>query len=158
MKKNLNYILVVVLILSVFGLFSGCTNRLADLTVVSTKNVEIGAKYKKLRKYEGVDKNVLILFIPIGFPNMEEAVDKCIEKGKGVLLTDAVVKRTIWWAILYGEDYFTVTGDVWVKAELGDLINPDIELFELRANQSNLELVSVSDPENVLKVTYYFEN
>lgn len=158
MKKSLLYFLIIIFLSSGACLFTGCTDRMADLTIVSTKNVELGAKYKKLKKSEGIDKNIYVLFIPIGMPNMEEAVDNCIENGKGVLLTDAVIKRTFWWALLYGENYYTVTGDVWVKADLGDLNNPDIELFELRAESSGLELVSLLVPDNVVKVSHYFEN
>ena len=48
-----------------------------------------------------------------------------------------------------------VTGDVWGKADMGDLIsNPDVELFELHAGSSGFELVSVTNPENVVKINY----
>lgn len=159
MKKYFIYLIAASVFFTFSGLLSGCTQRIMDFTVISTKNVEVGAKYKKLKRVEGEDKTIWVLFIPIGSPNLEEAVDDCLKKGKGILLTDGVIKRTDWWAILYGEMAFTVIGDVWEKADVGDLNNPDIELFELRTNSSgSFELVSTEDPENVLKVTHYAEN
>ncbi|MCB0728576.1 MAG: hypothetical protein R3A12_19390 [Ignavibacteria bacterium] len=157
MKKNLNYFMVLIVILSGIG-FSGCTEQLANLSLVTTEKVEIGGKYKKLKSSEGIDKKIWILFIPIGVPNVGRAVEDCIANGNGVLITDAVLTRTSWWFLLYGENDFTIKGDVWGKADVGDLNNPDIEIFELRGNMNDLELVSLTYPDNVVKVSHYIEN
>lgn len=159
MKKHLTNTLIVTVFFTFSCIITSCTQRIMDFTVISTKNVEIGAKYKKLNRVEGEDKTIYVLFVPIGTPNLEEAVDDCLKNGKGIILTDGVIKHTNWWALLYGEMAYTVIGDVWAKADMGDLNNPDIELFELRAGSSgSYELVSTKDSENVLKVTHYIEN
>ena len=138
-----------------FGLFVGCSQRIADFTFVSTRNVDIGGKYKKIARYSGSDSRIDVLTIPFGIPDLKQAVDNCIEAGGGELLTDAVVDFNQWTAIVYGQRKYVVTGDVWGKAEMGDLLsNPDVEIFELHAGASGFELVSVTNPANVVKIDY----
>ncbi len=138
------------------GLFAGCSQRIADFTFISTRNVDIGGKYKKIARYSGSDSRPDILTIPFGIPDLKQAVDNCIEAGKGELLTDAVVDFTQWTAIVYGRRMYTVTGDVWGKPDLGDLFpNSDVELFELHAGASGFELVSMTNPANVFKVEHF---
>lgn len=68
----------------------GCSYRLADLTVVSTKNVYAeGADLTKLPQRQGVEAKD-VGFLGIG-ANIEDAVDKALEKGQGNLMIDAVV-------------------------------------------------------------------
>ena len=152
MKK----ILIVSLSLAIVAMvFSGCTQRIGDFTLISTKNVDIGGKFKKLERYTGVDSKPMILGIPLGYPNLQQAVDNCIEAGKGDLLTNAVLEFSGWTIILYGEQKYNVKGDVWVKASTSDLYNPHIELYELRANNAGYQLVSILDPNKSIKVDYF---
>lgn len=62
-----------------FGLFllSGCTIRMVDFTVISTKNARVPSVEKGPRT-EGKDCVVVFLF-PWGIPNMKEAIDNAIE-------------------------------------------------------------------------------
>lgn len=133
----------------------GCTQRIGDFTLMSTKNVEIGGKYKKLdQRFEGIDSKPMILTIPLGTPDLKQAVDNCIEAGKGELITNAVVESSFWTAIVYGEMKYIVKGDVWVKASTSDLMNPSIQLFELLPGTEGYQLVSVNDPSQTVKVSY----
>lgn len=71
----------------------GCTIRTADLTLVATQNVP--ALTGDVRgAFEGSDCKVF------GVVNLEEAIDRAIEKGNGNALKDAV---------LYLENYPFVT-------------------------------------------------
>ena len=93
----------------------GCTHRLTDFTVISTKNYPIEYSNVELKKaperVKGVDRAHWILFFPTGFPNMKEAIDRAIEKYPGAVgLSDGVVKSKSWWAILYGQDSYIVEG------------------------------------------------
>lgn len=136
--------------------FIGCSQRVGDFTLISTKNVDIGGKYKKLdERYAGEDSRGDILGIPLGMPNLKTAVDNCIEAGNGELLTNAVIDASYWTAIFYGERKYTVTGDVWVKASISDLVNPNEVLFELKSNSHSFVLVSTTDPAKVIKVDYF---
>ena len=107
------------LVLLSFTAFVGCTQRIGDFTMISTKNV-----------------------------------DNCIESGKGDLLTNAVIESTFWWAIVWGEQKYTATGDVWVKAGTSDLLESGIRLYELQGTPSGYQLVSTSDPSQSVKVDY----
>ena len=152
MRKSL--VLTPVLFI-MFGLFAGCSQRIADFTFISTKNVDIGGKYKKMSRCTGSDSRIDVLTIPLGIPDLKQAVDNCIEAGNGELLTNVVIDFTQWTAIVYGQRKYVVTGDVWAKADVGDLLShPGVELFELHAGPSGFELVSVTDPANVVKIAY----
>jgi len=131
--------------------FQGCTQRIGDFTLISTKNVEIGGKYKMVKRAEGEDKTFMFFF-PFGMPNLKTAVDRCIENGAGDLLTNSVINFTN--PILIGPFGYGVTGDVWAKATVGDLMNGDIELYDLRAGVHGLELISLKDQAKHIDVAY----
>lgn len=110
---------------------------------------------RKLDGTTGSDSRPDVLTIPIGRPDLKQAVDNCIEAGKGELLTDAVVDFVQWTAIVYGQRTYTVTGDVWGKPDMGDLrSDPDVELFELHASAVGFELVSTRNSANVVKIDH----
>jgi hypothetical protein len=150
----------IIVLLSLFAFavtsFIGCSQRIGDFTLISTKNVDIGGNYKKLNdRFEGEDSRGEILAIPLGIPNLKTAVDNCIEAGDGELLTNAVIDFSYWTVIFYGERKYTVTGDVWVKASTSDLLNPSEEIFELKTNSHGFQLVSLTEPTKVIKVDYF---
>jgi hypothetical protein len=151
MKNKLWVLLIAVIAIS---LLSGCSQRVGDFTIVSTKNVEIGGKYKKLdSRFKAEDRKPMILGIPIGIPNLKTAVDNCIEAGKGELLTNAVLDASFWTIFFFGEQWYTATGDVWARSEIAQ---DGEELFELAYSPTGYELVSLSDPLNRIKVDYQF--
>lgn len=122
--------------------FAGCSQRIGDFTIVSTKNYERGVNYKMLGRMEGDDKVLLIIGIPLGVPNLKSAVDRAIEAGNGVYLANAVIDYGGWNAILVGKVGYTVTGDVYGTAERGDLNDPNIELFHLEHGEGGLVMKS----------------
>ncbi|WP_312963911.1 hypothetical protein [Stutzerimonas nitrititolerans] len=73
---------------------SGCTVRVADMTVGSTKNYNLNAaKFVKGPRVIGEDSYPVIL-VPLGIPNMKTAIDKAIEKDKcAVGLSDLVISQ-----------------------------------------------------------------
>jgi hypothetical protein len=150
-----NLVILLCIVGLIIPVFVGCTQRVGDFTIISTKNVELGAKYTKLDRFQGVDSKPDILFIPLGVPDLKQAVDNCIEAGKGELLTNAVVESGYWTVIVYGERKYTVTGDVWAKASSSDLLNPNIELFELQVGTTGFILSSTADPTQKVKVDYF---
>lgn len=112
MKKAALFSLVFAMML----LSSGCTQRLTDFTVISTKNVPIGGYdqtklVKGTTRVKGEDCAHMILFIPTGTPNMKEAIDRAIESTPGAIgLVDGVVKSSFWYALLYGKNKYIVEG------------------------------------------------
>lgn len=101
-------------IMIVFLLFSSCSQRIVDFTIISSKNVPItnkGTNFQKANnRVKGVDSKLCILFIP-GTPNMKEAIDRAIEKYPGaVALTDGVIYNKAWSCLLFGQNKYIVEG------------------------------------------------
>ncbi|MBS1904568.1 MAG: hypothetical protein JSS75_12745 [Bacteroidetes bacterium] len=144
MTKNLK-LLAIVFILA--GFIGGCTQRIGDFTVISTKNcnVETGGKFVKKGSFEGDDIAWIIIFIPTGSPNLKTAVDRCIEAGDGDLITNVVLSATNWY-FLVGQVGYTVKGDVWRAASRSDIDNPNVEKFTLVNTNDGKQLVSDKDP------------
>jgi hypothetical protein len=75
--------------------FSGCTTRLVDFTMISTKNIDLSrsADFRRAQqRVKGKDEAMIIIFIPTGVPNMKEAIDRALESVPGaVALVDGVV-------------------------------------------------------------------
>lgn len=93
-----------------------CTHRLTDFTVISTKNIPIGEGVhtdfqKGTKRVKGTDVAHTVLCLPLGFPNMKEAIDKAIEEIPGAIgLVDGVVKSSGWTCLLYGQNKYIVEG------------------------------------------------
>ena len=103
---------------------SGCSQRVLDFTVVSTKNVDLskGADFKRgPTRVKGEDTRSIIVFVPTGQPSAKTAMDKAIESVPGaVALTDGVITAHWWWIpYIYGQNKVEVEGT--------PLIDPNIE-------------------------------
>jgi hypothetical protein len=90
---------------------SGCTRRVADFTIMSTKNIDLtrGADFKRADvRTEGEDTKHIIIFIPTGEPNAKEAADRAIERIPGAIaLLDGVVESEFFYfPYIYG--YMTI--------------------------------------------------
>lgn len=60
------------------ALLSGCVTRITDFTVISTKNVNVAFAAKANTRVTGTDC-VYVVLIPLGMPNLKEAIDRAIE-------------------------------------------------------------------------------
>ena len=109
------------LLLGCFVMLGGCTFRVADLTLVSTKNVDLNNTSLDARK--GTREKgehcafALLGLIPLGIPNLEEAVDEALEKGKGNIMVDQVTYSTGAYYILLSQSCIEVEGTVLNVAE-----------------------------------------
>ncbi len=96
-------------------LLGGCSHRLFDVTLISSKNVPLGQEVtlkQADQRVTGVDSKGMILTFPLGIPDVKEAVDDAIEKYPGaVALSNAVVKSKGWNAIFYGKTKYVVEGN-----------------------------------------------
>lgn len=93
----------------------GCTRRITDFTIISTKNMDLSQTSGFTRGSErvtGEDKASIIVIIPTGEPDLKEAIDRAIESTPGAVgLVDGVV-RYKWFYIpyIYGETTYEVEG------------------------------------------------
>ena len=104
------------LLLATLLIANGCSIRTADLTLVSTKNIDLSdtrldAKLGKRQTAEDCVFSILGL-IPLGVPNMKTAVDKALEAGKGNVMIDEVTWIEGYYFILVGESCIKVEGTV----------------------------------------------
>lgn len=104
--------------LLMFGCFiaSGCTQRVADLTVASTKNINIAGDSHRAdvtERVTGEDKVAIVAFIPTGRPNIKEALDRAIEKRPGAVgLSDVTLSTKFYYIpLLYGEIGYVIEGN-----------------------------------------------
>ena len=103
---------VVLAVIAASAVMSGCTVRVADMTVASTKNYNINSsKFVKGARVIGEDNYPVIIF-PTGIPNMKTAMDHAIQKDEcAVGLTDVVMSQ-LNHSFLFGMIGFRVEGDL----------------------------------------------
>ena len=114
-QKKMCLLLVVASFMCLFS--TGCTQRMIDFTISSTKNVDLSnaASFKRgTVREEGIDTKHIIIIFPTGVPNMKEAVDRAIEKVPGgVALVDGVISHKYFYIpYIYGQNSFVVEGTV----------------------------------------------
>lgn len=120
MKEILKTMGVVFVLLS----FSGCTTRLVDFTMISTKNIDLSrsADFKRAKqRVTGKDEAMIIIIIPTGVPNMKEAIDRALESVPGaVALVDGVVYQEAFWFII-GTSSYVVEGTPIIDTTLASI-------------------------------------
>ena len=92
----------------------GCTRRMIDFTVISSKNVDLGDNRAAMggTRVVGEDSCWLVLFIPLCQPSMKEAVDRAIESAGPDYdaLIDGVVYSNFLFLVVTGKTSFKVEG------------------------------------------------
>lgn len=102
----------------VASLLCGCTYRVADLTIASTKNVNFDSQQLSKGKKVIAEDTYPVLIIPFGIPNVKTATDKAIEQNKcAVGLTDVVVTQL---------NHAFIVGEVGVRVEGNLLIDKSL--------------------------------
>ena len=130
--------------------FVGCTQRLGDFTVLSTRNVDLNANYVKVENNViGQDKKSIIIIIPTGTPNIEAAIDQALKSVDGGAVMTDVSLTYKWFYIpyIYGEYIYEVEGDVWKKSnvDVGDFMNDSDKIY--KAVQRNGEILLVENEQ-----------
>ncbi|EEJ5117652.1 hypothetical protein [Salmonella enterica] len=104
-------------------LLSGCSIRAADLTLASTKNININSDTSESYKLSGKPRfikgarvtgtnYVPVVLVPFGVPDVEEAADSAIEQDHcAVALSDVVINQNNY-SFLFGALGFEVEGDL----------------------------------------------
>ena len=104
-------------------LLSGCTTRLTDFTIISTKNIDLtrGAEFTRSdKRVEGEDTKHIIIFIPTGVPSPKEAADKAIESTPGaVALLDGVLEHEFFYfPYIFGYSTYRIKGTPLIDPKL----------------------------------------
>lgn len=122
MKNILKFTSSKLLIIAIALIASGCSQRMIDFTIISSKNINLarGAEFKRAKvRTSGEDKQHIIFFIPTGVPNLKEAMDRAIESTPGaVALVDGVVMQHSWWIGIYGQNWIEIKGTALIDPKL----------------------------------------
>ena len=111
--KNLKFTLLSLSIVAL--IFSSCSHRVLDFTLISSKNVDLskGATFEKGKsRVEGEDLVHWIIIVPTGTVSIKEALDRAIESTPGcVALLDGVIYTKFWWIpYIYGQQSASIEG------------------------------------------------
>jgi len=116
MNKSLIKPLMILFSCAFCLIFTGCTTRIADLTLVSTKNIDLSdarLDITKGKRTKGESCRYWLLgLIPLGVPNLQEAVDDALEKGGGNIMVDQVTYQKGVYFILASQVCLEVEGTV----------------------------------------------
>ena len=104
---------IIIIIASIY--LSGCTARMGDLTVISSKNFDVAAEYELVeRDVKGSDGTTMLLSLSFGGKDLEEAVEKALRKAQGDFMTNVVIYEKSYTVFgLFGYEGIVVRGDVW---------------------------------------------
>jgi len=98
--------------------FIGCSTRIADFTIISTRNVDMDGNYELVgSKVKGKDVTPIITYIPIGAPSIEDAIDDALDSVDGDIMTDVTIRSNVLWFVYFGTHTYVVVGDVWKKVD-----------------------------------------
>jgi len=114
-NRTMPIILIIIIATALF--MPGCTVRTADLTLVSTKNIDytdMNVNMKQGKRYKGEDCTYTLLGIPLGqvMPNLKTAVDDALQQGGGNIMLDEVTYVKGAWYILGTMSCYDVEGTV----------------------------------------------
>ena len=74
---------------------------------------EFGLEHSTVKhNITGSDTTPILLFVPLGQPSFDLAVHDALQKGRGQILTDAVVTDTTRWFVLCGWNRIEISGNV----------------------------------------------
>jgi|SRR5215469_18176787 len=95
-------------------IFSSCSTRVADFTLLSTKN--IGTLSQQGERVQGEDcVYYLLAMIPLGNlqPNLKTAIDSALQNSKGNVLIDGVVSEEVFiFPFVWSHDCVHVEGTI----------------------------------------------
>lgn len=130
---------------------TGCTQRVTDFTIISTKNVDLSnvANMKRgSERVEGEDAVYMIIFIPTGTrPNLKEAIDDAVEKVPGaVALVDGVVSVENWYFFI-GKTAWIVEGTPLIDPKLVSTLPSKYMISKYNEDKKDFEISYVSKSE-----------
>lgn len=116
-------------------IFTGCSQRMVDFTIISTKNMDLSKAntYKRGQNRANGENGVYwIVTIPLGQPNLKEAIDAAIQSTPGcVALVDGVVYSKGWSAVITAYSAYVVEGTPLIDPSLATMENNQIGKYNI---------------------------
>ena len=111
MMKNILIVIIIII--------QGCSQNLGALSVISTKELDMGAYYVKVAdNVRGMGTIHIIVFLPTRFTpiTIEEIVNDALYKTGGDLMTNCLISSFMFYIpYIYGQEKIIIEGDVWKK-------------------------------------------
>ncbi len=110
MKKQLLWALTLLL------LTTGCSMKLGEFTMISTKDIDFKKEYiKDNKKVMGKDEiQIYVIFPSRMHPDIDVAVSDVLERTCSDYLTDATIMYKYWYIpYIYGKAWYQVEGYTW---------------------------------------------
>lgn len=101
-------------ILTISVALNGCTGHVANLSLVSTRTIDlerVSLDPRKGQRVTGDDCGYALLgIIPFTVPSLEDAVDDALEQAQGNVLVEAGSTASFFHAILFSQSCIEVSG------------------------------------------------
>ncbi|MFV0574791.1 MAG: hypothetical protein ACK5NC_05165 [Vibrio sp.] len=94
------------------ALLSGCSARLTDMTLASTKSVNLNSGELVTGQRVKTEDMYPVFILPLGKPDMKNAIDKAIESDKCAIALSDVVVTSINHSFLIGQFGLEVEGNL----------------------------------------------
>ena len=95
-------------------ILSGCSQNIANFTLVSTELTNLDNEYKSIGQIEGVDIDYIIIAFPTGTPRIDEAVKNALSTNNADYMTSTVIKlETFYFPYIGGYTRYKVKGEGW---------------------------------------------
>jgi hypothetical protein len=95
----------------------GCTSHVANVTIFSTRNVEMSQPHERLPRVKESDGRLWLLFLPLGSsPSGLRAAVDMIEEQKADYLTNVEVTEGGWSLLAISMGWVTVEADPWRRS------------------------------------------
>lgn len=96
-------------------LIGACSTTTSHLSVIVPADADVSMDMLNERivmpNVTGKDRTYTILFFPLGEPSFSEAVKNALHNGYAQVLTNAEIKYTRKWFLLYGYNQIEITAD-----------------------------------------------
>ena len=97
-----------------FIILSGCSQNIANFTLVSTESTNLDNEYESIGQIEGVDNAYIIVVIPTGTPRIDEAVKNALLSNNADYITNTVIKlESFYFPYIGGYSRYKVKGEGW---------------------------------------------
>lgn len=111
MNKNLTKKILTATILSSVFSVSGCAHRIADLTVGSTKNINLNSKSFASGEYVEGDDYIPVVLFSFGIPNIENAIDDAMNQDKCIVGLTNLTLEVVDQSFIIGRKGYRVKGE-----------------------------------------------
>jgi outer membrane murein-binding lipoprotein Lpp len=110
---------LIMMIVAAALLLSGCTAKISNYSLLSTKLVDLDAQYAMVAEDATAITSQLwvLLYFDMDHPSYYKALGDCLAENDGDLMTDVQITTSSYFFLLGYFTEFRVTGNVWKRVD-----------------------------------------